>query len=123
MCLKRLAEKDEKKELRKLEEEFPCWKIVRKSGHCEYDMDHNQPRIERKGTYVAQSFPKRRMRLDYPPSFHAFLERPTLSDNNQFRGFRIIKCWAGKKDINRIGCPQADYSTILAVAVSRIMMK
>ena len=123
MCLGKLPEKDEKAALEELEDVFPCWKIVQKSGHCEYDQNELQPRIMRGRAYEAENHPARRMMLNYPPSFHAYLEKPVLTEGDVIRRRKIIKCWARKEDINRIGYSRCDHREILAVATSRIMRK
>lgn len=61
-----------------------------------------------------------RMKIDYSPGFHAYLGKPISHLASQFK---IVKCWAKKADIIRIGFPQAGFSTILAVAISKITRK
>jgi len=117
-----LSEKEKQKELKKLKDEFPCWKIVQRSLHCEYDPDGEQPRLT-KGTHVAKCYPDHRVPLDYPPGFHAYLEKPTLTRLEEIRDFIIIKCWARKEDVIGIGSIPYLGSKPLAVAVSKITRK
>lgn len=119
MCLRKLSKKDETIELRKLPEEFPCWKIIRKSGHCEYDVDKKQPKIERRKELVAQHYPLHRMFLYYPPGFHAYLKAPKECNFDR----KVIKCWGKKKDIVRIGINRNYPLKGIAVAVSKIRRK
>lgn len=121
MCLKKLSKKDEEKELRKLGEIFPCWKVIQKNGYCKYDFSKLQPRFRRK-IHFAEYHPARRMHIDYPPSFHAYLKKPILNTSQALK-HTVVKCWARKEDINRIGYPGADFTELLAVAVSRITRK
>lgn len=120
MCLMKLSEEEEKKELRKLKEEFPCWKVIKKSGYCQYDNFDTQPKFTRK-VHIAEEHSARRMLLDYPLSFHAYLKKPVLSlySPNKLK-YEVVKCWARKEDINRIGYSPYEFTELLAVAVSRI---
>lgn len=121
MCLIKLTLEREQTELAKLPDIFSCWKVIYKDGRCYYDRYGKQPKLTR-GTHTAQDFPAHRGVLQYASSFHAYLKMPILKKWD-VRRYRVVKCWAKKEDINRIGYSQCDYKEILAVAVSKITRK
>lgn len=130
MCLTKLTKDDERNALAKLPDTFPCWKVIRKDGHCRYDGDKEEPKFTR-GTHLAvKGLSPHRALLDYPPSFHAYLTRPTLAiqrENsyiyNRNYQLKVVKCWADKKDIVRIGLCAASGYDCLSIAVSKITRK
>lgn len=133
MCLTKLSAKDEKAALSKLPDVFPCWKIIREDYSCEYDLRNRQPKLTR-GTHIAQDLPVHRSLIDYRPGFHAFLEKPRLRNifkqqSYSFPRFRVVKCWADKVNIIRIGLTKYEqYMLIgsprpLSIAVSKITRK
>ena len=119
MCLRKLPEKEEKAIIAKLPKVFPCWKIIRTSGHCEYDVEKVEPKFMRR-THIAKDQTKKkrahnyRMTLNYKPAFHAYLTEPWRAGPKKY-GMMVVKCWANKADIVRIN----NY----AVAVSKITRK
>ncbi len=123
MCLKQANEALRATTLAKLPDKFPCYKVIKKSGHCFYDFYKDQPRLTR-GWHIAQYHPDRRTALHkYPNSFHAYLLKPVLGSSLQRERWKVVKCWAFKKDIVCIGNSQCDFMNILAVAVTKIQRK
>lgn len=124
MCLTKLTKNEERVALAKLPNTFPCWKVIQDNGYCEYDYDKQEPKFTRRTHIAKEGISTSRTYLTYPPSFHAYLRKPPNRPMNILgRKFQVVKCYASKADIVRIGVDRASNYGILAVAVSKITRK
>lgn len=127
MCLMKLTDKAEKAALAKLSNTFPCWKVISPDGYCQFQATNNEPKFVRGKVHTAADRTNwRRVLLDYVPSFHAYLNAPVLITSYRRNGHKVVKCWAEKKDLVRIGYPKDTVgitTRTLSVAVSKITRK
>ena len=112
MCIIESKKFQRKETLADLTEEFPVWKVIRKTGHAEYDIYGTQPKLLARRTYKAKPYPNFRQLLSYAPSFHAFLNRKDANDyiitecNRSGRSSMVRKYWMKKADVTVVGgCP------------------
>ena len=116
MCVIRLREKEV---LSELPEEFPCWKALRRDDSTEF-ADPQEEKLKRGRTFTAENRPFERADIDYPPGFHAFIDR---DEAISYRGYKhhlsIVKFHAKKRDVIAAG----HHSGRRCVVLSRITRK
>ena len=126
MCLSRIPEQIKKITLKALPGIFPCWKVIQTNGYCEYDYKKQEPKFTRR-THIAvmRKSDSRANLRGMQQGFHAYLASPKklVMFRHSSRAFKVVKCYANKKDIITIGhCSSSGYN-IMAISVSKITRK
>ncbi len=129
MCIIKAKKFPQKETLADLTEEFPVWKVIRKTGHAEYDNDCVQPKLLARRTHVAEIHSAHRVPLSYKPSFHAFLNQKDAEAyiESEKGGtpylFVVKKYWMKKADVTMVGMSMHHDKRTCCIAASKIRRK
>ncbi len=134
MCLTGISKEEEAAIIKKLPNSFPCWKILKSKGGMTWYHQDKEPLLTRGKVHKAKYHIMHRTPSKYETGFHAYISHKdaaiTFNYKNPETGRcyyhvangHIVKFWAMKKDIVKIG-KDCIYPNKIAVVIRNIERK